>query len=154
MDFRHYKVMTIRQPYAGAIAAGLIKIFTHHRQVHPRFRGELIIHAGSTRTRQTIDLPPMYREDRVRFDYYTQHYGVMLCRVRVVDIVPVEKIHPTLPALESALGDYRYGRMAWMLEDVEPLTTFVATSGQLGVWGWEMVEPIRLRSLRLMMLLR
>lgn len=137
MDCRHYKVMTIRQPYAGAIAAGLKRIETRPSSVHPRFRGELIIHAGSARTRQSIDLPPMYREERVRFDYYTRLYGVMLCRVRVVDIVPVEQIHPTLPALESALGDFSYGRMAWMLEDVEPLTTFVAASGQLGVWGWE-----------------
>lgn len=40
---------------------------------------------------------------------------------------------------EHAFGDFRPGRFAWLLRDVQPLDWPIAARGQLGLWDWEVL---------------
>lgn len=46
-------------------------------------------------------------------------------------------VPPPLDSNEYAFGDYTPGRYAWLLSDVQALSTPIPAKGQLGLWEWE-----------------
>jgi hypothetical protein len=132
------KALTVRQPYAGLIAAGIKQYETRPASVHPTFRGDLIIHAGKA-------IPAADWSDPIPLDMYADFnlrricrvLGKALCIVTVTDIVRVEDIRDTISSFERAFGDYTDGRMAWKLEHVRLLSEPIPARGQLGIWEWK-----------------
>lgn len=127
------RVLTVRQPYAGLIAAGI-----KHYETRPkptRHRGDVVIHAG-----KHWDIPTavLYADLRATFvnhfrgKHISMVLGVTLCIVTLTDCVPVESLNPS--ALECAIGDYTPGRYAWILENPRPIAR-VEVRGQLGLWN-------------------
>jgi hypothetical protein len=146
------KALTIRQPYASAIAIQIKKFETRSRRIN--FRGTIAIHAAAENKkwlerRQVADivraLEP-YPDDAKAFrdlhlDWMDSGlpYGAVIATAEVVDCIETDDddFLDALPRLEKALGDYSWGRFAWKLENVTQLLQPVTARGQLGLWNWE-----------------
>lgn len=132
------KVLSIRQPWASLIAAGLKTVET--RSWPTRWRGALVIQAGRSRTFQERKLcalelrEHLERAELPKFDELPRGCVVAVCRI--VDCLETSEA-AQLPALEAelALGDYSTGRHAWMLGQVLPMPhERMPLPGQLGLW--------------------
>jgi hypothetical protein len=60
--------------------------------------------------------------------------SAIVATARVVDCKRTEEIAGTLNGLERHLGDYSWGRWAWVLEDVHALREPIPCAGALGFW--------------------
>lgn len=137
------KALTLTQPWATLVAIGAKRFET--RSWSPRHLGPIAIHAA-------LGLPAWVRlvmeaEPAFRLDLGEQALDA-LPRGAVIAIARLEFAEPTaslyLPDLlarlggphERALGDYRPGRWAWYLADVQALPEPVPASGALGLWEW------------------
>lgn len=141
------KAITLHQPYAQAIFAGLKHYETRSLRTH--YRGDLAIHAGmkaftlhdAALLVPTANAAAVEIVNRFEVDYTTQifklTYGAVLGIVRVVDCVPVEAIRDDLTDVERAFGDYSDGRFAWVLDNVRPFDKPIPAKGQLGLWTWK-----------------
>ena len=129
------KVLTIKEPYASAIRAGLKHIET--RSWKTNYRGEVIIHASKT------SLPNERAEYILSKHYVPTRCGVFHCKARLVDCVYIDKaflkkiLNPE-NCLEYNLGFYEEGRYAWILEDIEPfdINAQEVIKGHLGIWNY------------------
>jgi hypothetical protein len=136
------KALTLTQPWAAAVAAGVKHVET--RSWSTNYRGPLAIHAAKGMTAgdlafahhlRGLELLPeatvialAARPDLSR--------GVVIARCVLVDVVPVRLV-VALTTEERLLGDYSPGRYAWILEDIEPIDPPVPARGRLGLWTWE-----------------
>lgn len=102
------KCLTVRQPWAAAIIAGLKTV--EYRSWATRYRGPLLIHAAAVRARPA-DLAEYSTIDAARL-VYSAILGV-------VDVVDME---------EDACG------FGWLLENPRPLAVPVACRGALSLW--------------------
>jgi hypothetical protein len=112
------KALTIRQPWASLIMAGIKDV--ENRTWTTGYRGRLAIHAGA----------------RVEADGLAAHghllprgdlpRGAMLGTVSLVDVV---ENHPSVWAVP--------GLWHWVLADPNLLSQPIPMSGRLGLWTWE-----------------
>ena len=127
------KVLSITEPYATLIRDGIKKIET--RSWKTNYRGELLIHASSTR------IPQRYRENEKLMslvDLNNLHFGQIVCKCLLVDCIEltnevindIKENHPT----EFICGFYEKGRYAWVLEDVQTVDSD-KVKGSLGLWN-------------------
>ena len=129
------KAISIREPYASLIAEGRKKLETRGRWPY-KYRGDILIHAsvkiwepGSEKTAELMgDL-----EGGI-------HPGCIVARARLVDVVEmtpdfIREISLHDPE-EFKAGFYEEGRVALVLEDVEPIDPIPA-KGCLGIWEWK-----------------
>lgn len=118
--------ITIRQPWATAIACGLKRIET--RRWATTHRGPLAIHAGLAESLALLggmldlvpELPP---------GPYPRGAVVAVCT-----LAACEKMTEAPDDLERRLGWFGPGRYGWSLEDVRALPRPVAARGALGLW--------------------
>lgn len=113
------KVLTIRQPWASAVAWGEKAI--EYRSWPTRYRGPLLIHASSRP--YTLEL-----EDG---DTMPLPYGAIIARVTLVDVHPFTVADCDGACMESVEPGY-----AWVLANpvqVQP----VLAKGKLNLWEWE-----------------
>lgn len=123
------KVLSIIEPYASLIAAGLKRIET--RSWATKYRGPILIHASATK------IPKEYRDnpDLAFTKEMEMHNGYIVCKANLVDCVPMTKeFLATVDETEKKLGFYSVGRYAWILGDIEPVE-MVKVKGHLGVWN-------------------
>ena len=112
------KAITVYQPYAYAIIAGLKQYETRPRKTH--IRGRVAVHAGrldevhATKHLSGNDFWALMAEIGGKTDLPR---GAVLGTVEIVDCVPVEEIIHTLSERERLLGDYSPGRFAWVLKN-------------------------------------
>lgn len=128
------KVLSITEPYATLIRNNVKTIET--RSWKTNYRGELYIHASSTR------IPKAWRENEnlmslVKSDL---NFGKIICKCNLIDCVEmtqryVYQIKNWYP-VEYACGFYEVGRYAWILDDVEPIEP-IKVKGKLGIWEME-----------------
>ena len=127
------KVLSLIEPYASLIKAGVKKIET--RSWSTNYRGELYIHASMTHMNKAnsglLDL----------LDDKNLGYGNILCKCKLVDCVYmdeefVEHIRGS-NNIEYMCGGYSVGRYAWILEDIEVLDNPICVKGHLGIWNYE-----------------
>ncbi|MEA5155955.1 ASCH domain-containing protein [Raineyella sp.] len=146
------KTLTIRQPWAALIMAGI----KHHetRTWTTTYRGQLVIHAGMTwatdspcrrqppwsfvpdgRLRNALDHPgpagPVFADQR----------GAILGEVTLTDVIETTDYAPT--DLERLLGDYGPGLYAWVLKDPVAYPQTIPVKDRLGLWEWEPADPSR-----------
>ena len=124
------KTLTIKQPWASLIMAGVKRVenrtwTTHHR-------GPLAIHAGKSVDRdaceflESVGIDPEPYRDAPR--------GVILGTVELVDVgMPYEF---ALQADPLAFGPY-----CWILADPQPLPEPIAARGFLHLWDCDDVTP-------------
>ncbi len=138
------KALTIRQPWASAIANGKKKVETRgHRTC---YRGPLLIHAGQSRihlalgkTRLLAGIPDLHGDPPL---------GAIIAVCELVDCIPTAELALySVPVSrlelnraewrqELALGDYSAGRYGWVLNNVRKLPEPIPYRGQQGLWNF------------------
>jgi activating signal cointegrator 1 len=135
--------LTVRQPYAQAIACGLKKIETRGQRT--RYRGRLAIHAalGYALPLAVTDLDNVLANCRaagvatgaVRASLEAPEswsFGKIIAVAELSDCVPVEELAPD--PVERAFGDYAPGCFGWRLAGVVRLPVPVPARGMQGLW--------------------
>lgn len=129
------KVLSLIEPYATLIKIGKKKIET--RSFKTNYRGELYIHASSTK------IPKEYKNKKEVMNLVKDtdlNFGHIILKCNLVDCVYIDeefldKIRKD--KLEYLVGDYKLGRYAWILEDIEVLDKPIFAKGKLGIWNYE-----------------
>ena len=137
MSWRFYKlkVLSLTEPYATLIKLGKKKIET--RSFKTNYRGELYIHASSTK------IPKEWKNNKELMelvDGNDLNFGYIILKCKLVDCVYMDeefldKIKKD--KLEFICGDYRLQRYAWILKDIEVLDKPIFAKGKLGIWNFE-----------------
>jgi hypothetical protein len=142
------KALTVTQPWVTLIAVGAKHVET--RSWTTGHRGLLAIHAAHrfpTWARELCQTDPF----RLVLDQAgitgpeALPCGMVLATCRLAAVRPTSRPLPaTWPVgrHEVAFGDYRFGRYAWLLTDVTPLTRPVLARGALGLWSWVPGPPL------------
>ena len=147
------KALTILQPWASLIQIGAKRIET--RSWTSTYRGPLAIHAGKGATTDVIRLTftepfkSVLRAAGYQF-FSVLPRGALIATCQLVSVIPTATLtergvyewtdpdgrdyHYELTEQERAFGDYRPGRYAWLLADVQALPTPVPVRGSLGLW--------------------
>lgn len=128
------KVLSIKEPFATLIANGLKKIET--RSWKTNYRGEIFIHASGKSLAKEYLINDFVLEI---IKDLNMNYGNIICRCNLTDCVYMDekflnfiKNNPK----EYNLGDYKLGRYAWILEDVQ-LIYPIQAKGKLNIWNFE-----------------
>jgi hypothetical protein len=108
------KALTVRQPWASLIAAGIKDV--ENRSWRTSYRGPLLIHAGLG---VDVDDLLVWRE------YLPEPLpkGSVVARVELIDCVRDSTSTWALP-----------GRWHWLLANPEPIRAGAPVRGQLGLW--------------------
>ena len=128
------KTLSVTEPYATIIRNGTKKIET--RSWKTNYRGDLLIHASSTR------IPVAYRENRELMELVNEddlNFGKIVCRCKLVDCVRmdddfIETVKKNRN--EYISGFYSPGRYAWILDDITPVESG-KVKGKLGLWEYD-----------------
>lgn len=124
------KALTLHQPWASLIAAGVKSCETRHWAAPKADWGTLIgIHAGA-RTDQ--DFRRRDTEVLRCLGDDTLPTKAIVAVARLHDCVLTETLIPG--PLEEHFGDYTPGRYAWRLADIQPLTEPVPVPGHHKLW--------------------
>lgn len=128
------KVISIKEPFATLITNGIKRIET--RSWKTNYRGELFIHASGKSLAKEF-LTNDFVVDLIKD--MNMNYGNIICRCNLVDCVYMDekflefiKQNP----IEYNLGEYKLGRYAWLLEDIEPINPILA-KGHLNIWNFD-----------------
>jgi hypothetical protein len=129
------KVLTVCQPYAGAIADGRKPV--ENRTWPTSYRGPLLIHAGKSRAwlstwEEELDGPLPA----------TMFFGAIVAKVQLVECCRIEDLasrHPELADHPHASGPW-----CWVLADVEALRRPVPCPGARGLWeiAWPTTQTL------------
>lgn len=130
------KVLSLTEPYATLIKEK--KKYVETRSWKTNYRGELYIHASSTK------IPKEWKENQELMNLVqdtSMNYGSILCKCNLVDCIYMTKEY-VLDMKENhyqefICGIYEEGRYAWLLEDIQVLDHPILTKGYLGVWNYE-----------------
>lgn len=128
------KVVSIKEPFATLINNGFKKIET--RSWKTNYRGELFIHASGKCLAKEF-LTNNYVINLVKD--MDMNYGNIICKCNLVDCVYMDenfinyiKQNPQ----EYFVGEYKEGRYAWILDDIEPVYP-IPTKGKLNIWNYD-----------------
>ncbi len=128
------KVLSLTEPYATLIKEGKKKIET--RSWKTNYRGVLYIHASRTKIK---------KEDRENQELMNLlkdipfNYGHIICKCNLVNCVYMTKTYVNeikKNHQEFICGEYREGRYAWILENIEILKVPILAKGHLGIWNY------------------
>lgn len=145
------KALSLYQPWAAAIELGQKRIET--RSWATRHRGPLLIHAARTKVGlEAIRANPILwaavlgavDHSAAVAAFEALPFGALVARCELFDCVAAgdtesirfaarrtgEKYSPH----ERALGDYRRGRWAWMLRNIEPLQEPIPCAARQGLF--------------------
>lgn len=129
------KALSVKQPWAELIAAGIKPIETRGQRTH--YRGPLAIHASQR--------PDLEAARRLRPSLDERIHGVAVrCLFplgdplpfgRIVAIVNLTDCRPfTAADAEAACTPWRAGAYAWDLSDARRADSVLPVSGRLGIW--------------------
>lgn len=129
------KVISLTEPFATLIKKKKKRIET--RSWKTSYRGELYIHASSTR------VPKEWKENKELMNLVQEEltFGKIICKCNLVDCIEmteewIDKLKKEQPE-EYVCGIYEKGRYAWVLEKIEPLEEPITVKGHLGIWNYE-----------------
>lgn len=134
------KVLSIKEPYASLINDEKKCIET--RSFKTNYRGELYIHASAS----MISKKALSNEKLMSFlDNTVLNYEKIICKCNLVDCIYMDesfinKIKTN--EQEFICGEYKIGRYAWILDDIEPLKQIIPAKGSLNIWNYYTEEEI------------
>ena len=132
------KVLSIIEPWATLIKEGKKRIET--RSWKTSYRGELYLHASSKHIdKKNLNLPNLLN----LIPNISMGYGSTICKCKLVDCIYMDEAF--LEQIQSnsqefMCGEYKVGRYAWVLEDVEVLKEPIPAKGHLNIWNFEISE--------------
>lgn len=140
------KAITIWQPWAGMVAAGIKQNET--RSWPTKYRGPIAIHAAQKKMEETWPYivsdeakEVIYRRLNLPEVFYAPKVFPTGCIVAMANLADCIKITPeyisTLTSDELALGDYTIGRYAWVMTNVKKLDLTIPIRGRQGLWNWD-----------------
>lgn len=147
------KAITILQPFATLIASGEKHFET--RSWKTDYRGPLLIHAGKgTQYMSLCDDEPFYSVlEKYGYNKNNLPLGKIIAKVNLkncsqittpgildIKVVLKNKCKTEITGNELEFGDYRSGRYAWKLEDVEILKDPIPIKGQQRLWNYDFKE--------------
>jgi hypothetical protein len=123
------KVLTIREPWASLIVNGYKKY--EFRSWKTKYRGKLLIHAGSKLEKDMVS----------RFSLYNLDYkmGYIIGEANLVDCILVDEDFNNRLLKENNIV---YGKSnhvekyAWKLEDIVMYKKPIRVKGKLGLWDY------------------
>ena len=129
------KVINLLEPWASLIKEKIKYIET--RSWKTNYRGELYICASKRKLTNKDFIN--YKEQIELLEDSNFKYGYIIGKCNLVDckymneklISEVKKNHN-----EYISGDYKIGRYAWILENIETLEIPIKVKGQLGLWNY------------------
>ena len=129
------KVLSLTEPYATLIMNKKKLIET--RSWKTNYRGELYIHASLTKMSK-LTLNNRELQDLVENE--PLNFGNIICKCNLVDCVYmtadfIQKMKNE-NYQEYICGEYKEGRYAWILEDIEVLDKPIKVKGHLGIWNY------------------
>jgi hypothetical protein len=157
------RALTIHQPWASLIAAGLKTIET--RAWATKHRGQIVIHAGQQAAQVPMVSMRLWaaamdgQQERGVKEWTLLPTGAAVAVAQLVDCVPMVHttqprnghclvvgdrrliLHgePTVPGRDVSdqlpFGDFTSGRWAWLIEDIRPLPEPVPAQGHQGLSG-------------------
>lgn len=125
------KAITIKQPFASLIAAGLKEY--EFRSWKTNYRGEILIHAG-----KGIDKEAMKKFESLKLEYPS---GCMIAKADLTDCVPVtEAVKEDLRAknflvYSGTTENPEWNGYGFKLENIKTLEP-IFTNGMLGLWEY------------------
>ncbi len=128
------KVLSLREPYATLIKEK--KKFIETRSWKTNYRGELYIHASKTKiTKEDLENEKLMS----LIENKNFNFGNIICKCNLVDCIYmtkefVEEIKSN-NYQEYICGEYKEGRYAWILENIETITPIKA-KGSLSIWEY------------------
>jgi activating signal cointegrator 1 len=135
------KALSLWQPWASAIPAGLKRIET--RSWRTTYRGRLAIHAAMVRNADVRDCwTCMSADDRpafaaigvARFDDLP--FGAIVATCDLVDCRRTEDCGAWLGSTEEEWGNFAPGRFGWILDNIVRLEIPVPVRGAQGLFEW------------------
>lgn len=114
------KALTIKQPWASLIAAGVKDV--ENRTWDTRYRGPLLIHAGKGVETIPTGVVELFSYDARAVLERDLPRGGIIARAQLVDVVT-----------DSPSEWAGWGQFHWVLAEVEPVE-FEACRGMLGLW--------------------
>lgn len=134
------KAITVWQPWAGALAAGIKENET--RSWATKYRGPIAIHAAMREVFDGLALIPvpiaLKIKEALRCEWNEIPRGAIIATGELVDCIKITPEYvATLSPDELALGDYTPGRYAWKLANVKKLPEPIPAKGRQGLWNWE-----------------
>lgn len=126
------KALTIRQPWATLIIAGLKRY--EFRSWNTKYRGELLIHAGKTIDKEAEQRLEKYLPDELPL-------GKILGKVKVIDCVKCDETlkEKCLKGNKDVYAKSSFvERFAIELSDVEVFEKQIEIKGQLGLWNYDL----------------
>ena len=134
------KAITVWQPWAGALAAGIKESET--RSWATKYRGPIAIHAAMREVFDGLALIPvpiaLKIKEALRCEWDEMPRGAIIATGELVDCIKITPEYvATLSPDELALGDYTPGRYAWKLANVKRLPEPIPAKGKQGLWSWE-----------------
>ena len=133
------KCISVYQPWATLILNGLKRYET--RAWATSYRGPLAIHASKkwgAGQSSLCWLEPFRTALQQQGPSRMLPRGVLLGTVELLDCIPTTQLldeqYPPLSARERAFGDFRPGRVAWLLVNPKPFARPIPLDGQLGIF--------------------
>ena len=132
------RALTIHEPWASLIMAGLKRFETRGRKTN--VRGPLAIHAA---------LKPMSEEGIKLAEKYgiTPKYGMVIGTVELAYCLSIasedKAVYPNagfaiqINKQEQEFGWFEKGRFAWRMKVLEKFETPIPAKGQQGFWKWD-----------------
>ena len=128
------KVLSLTEPYATLIYEKKKRIET--RSWKTNYRGELYIHASQTKVSKK-DLED--NELMSLLENKNMNFGYIICKCKLVDCICMTKAFidniKKNNYQEYICGEYKEGRYAWILEDIEHIKPIKAKR-QLNIWNY------------------
>ncbi len=130
------KAISLLEPWASLIKEKVKYIETRSWQT--KYRGELYIHASKKKL--TKNNFTEYQNQLSLLIDTNFKYGYIIAKCKLVDckymdeqfISEIKKNHN-----EYICGEYKVGRYAWMLTNIEILKNPIIAKGQLGIWEYK-----------------
>lgn len=112
------RILTVKQPYAAAIACGLKRI--ENRKLSTAYRGRVLIHAGlnASFVKESPNLIPELGDDPL-------DYGAIIAVVDLIDCQPLDDVTPQR---------FASGPWCWILANAFRLPRPVPARGQLSLF--------------------
>lgn len=124
------KGLSIRQPYATAIALGIKTIVL--RPTPTAYRGMIVIHASKHWTREQIRFAEVeHTNGRIPGRI---PLGALIGFARLVDVAPVAELAPYVGALDRIYGDFNGTGYGWIVSNAMPLEEPIPYAGRHGLF--------------------
>lgn len=124
------KAISLWQPWATGIAAGVKAIETRHWSTP--HRGEIAIHAAK---RWDLDQREFAEaERRAGTIGYGLPFGAIVAVADIVDVKRTEQLVGSISDVEERWGNYGPRRFGWLFANVRPLSEPIGCVGRQSIW--------------------